>query len=234
MRVAAHAHARLVDLEDAALQVVEVDHVDDVLEQLAIAGLRHRQPLAGLALGLEQPRVLDGDAGLPGDTLDEPELLAQEVVVGAGPRHREAADDLALDHHGHGEHRLVRQHAEQRMVEARIGLTVAGKDRSREIGRLPHRPLVHRHRCGRKEGLQVGRHVIAGHRDEVAAALVPSPHAAHLCAEGAHHLPDRAAPDLGHVEDRPGRLAHHEQRLGLAQALLRLLPQPRVPDGHRG
>ena len=60
--VAARPRPGLVDGEQPSLEVVEVDGVDGVVEQLAVAGFGGGQALAGLPLGHEQAGVLAPDA----------------------------------------------------------------------------------------------------------------------------------------------------------------------------
>src|SRR5439155_841874 len=61
-----------------------------------------------------------------------------------------------------------------------------------------------------------------------------APWSAMPSAGRAHHLSRRAAQHLAEVEGGADRLAHGHQRLGVTQAQLRLLVQPRVADADGG
>src|SRR5439155_26355296 len=111
------ARARVVDLLDHAVEIVDVDDVVQVLDERSIARLGRREALSAFALRGDEPRVLDADRRLMRHPLDQPELVAGERVGAIEPRHREAADDLVGETHRAHEDRTVGEMPEDRMIE---------------------------------------------------------------------------------------------------------------------
>src|SRR5262249_47016392 len=141
------------------------------------------------------------------------------------PREREATDALALPAHGLDEYRLVRDQLGDRVLEARIFLAVA-----RVHGPFHAPPVAHvgieRLDAGALERAEnLLGHVIADDRNKARAILALEPRAAGVRTERADHRARGAPEDLVQLQGRAGILADREQRLGVAQTLLRLLVQ---------
>ena len=84
--------------------------LQDVLDRMELRQrLRESQQrgrgLGGLAFGLEEFGVLEGDRGVGRQDLEEPLVLLVELPV-AEHRERDHAQQFVADGHRHGEHRL--------------------------------------------------------------------------------------------------------------------------------
>ena len=202
--------------------------IEDELDGLAhlqalidgVPGLQQRLRLARPPLALlEEPRVLDGDAGLVREPLEQ-DLVARREQAGRGGKRRDHPNDLTRHAEGDGQHgadALLLVHVAP--DGARVEGQVVGPDRLAGGGGAADDALSHRHaeRPPFGSAEPVGRDVVDG---RTVGVEQPDP-----AAGAAHEARDRPADGLEHgaeIEaggDELARAVERGQLLGAAPDL---------------
>ena len=222
--------------EDRGQRVVDlVGHVRGQLPDggelggLDELGLRLLQLLEVPLDALVEPGVLDAEGRRARDALEQPDLLGRELPPAREPEQEKAADRLALDDHGHEQHRPVREAGDRLLVHSGVVLDVGGVARlARAQGFLQQVVAREGNGCRQEAVPLVLRHVVAGNGPQVGPVGVGQVGSDGVRPQRPPRLPRDAPQRLGGVERGPDGLADREERLGGAQPLLRLLVQPRV------
>ena len=217
LRVAGDRYQRVVEVVGEAAR-----HLADRVEPLLLDDVPLR------AVQLDRHRRLLGDA------VGEAQVVHREGVRVAHPGDGEDAQELVADLDRLDQERRLGQELERGLVEARVRLAIARVQRGAQALHEVEQRVVRGQRQARERLAQVARDVVARERDEAVAAARHAPGHAGVGAQDTHHFPSGPADGLGEIGGRADGLADREQCLGLLQALLDLVVEPRLLESHRG